>query len=455
MSESEFIQVAVLRYADACSQPTRLQPDCPFIELGEGGTTCRVQCRDIARHLLRVRTPARPASSFDAGMHLQVSRTQSITPSSEWHPVALVTLFARVMSSFPFVSGGHLRRTIDGTQAIGELALLGLDTQVLLGAYADEYAFGIDVATSLDLGPGEDAERATYWEGWVLLRDSISTPTVKGDLDPEFRRAVRGWARTADPESIIDRCPPKSLPTSATKDCRAQEAEYRWLITRLSETYLENWGLEALQTEYQYVTCAWQPSFVPTALLGLRSESRCAVAEALAQKLMSTDRSPKESRIHDAFTKQAINLVESGDVKGAATLLGVACDLHPDDWMLANNHGFCLIPLDPERAIAAFARAREGAPDGRAIPLVEANDALAHIRAGRPQRAAEIIGATDLGAVPQDESLLWTAEAGEFNSTLEAKQIPLHAYWVLLGDFIQRQKPSSSPSEVTGDASGP
>ncbi len=455
MSESEFIQVAVLRYADACSPPTRLQPDCPFIELGEGGAACRVQCRDIARQLLRVRTPARPASSFDAGMHLQVSRTQSITPNSEWHPVALVAVFARVMSSFPFSSGGHLRRTIDGTQAIGELALLGLDAQVLLGAYADEYAFGIDVATSLDLGPGEDAERAAYWEGWGLLRDSISTPTVKGDLDPEFRRAVSGWVRTADPESIIDRRPPESLLTPPTRDCRAQEAEYRWLITRLSETYLESWGLEALETEYQYVTCMWEPSFVPTTLVGLRTESRGAVAEALAQKLMSTDRDPKASRIHDAFTTQAINLVESGDTRGAATLLGVACDLHPDDWMLANNHGFCLIPLDPEQAVASFARAREGAPDGRAIPLVEANDALAHIRAGRLQRAAEIIRATDLVPYPEDESLLWTAEAGEFNSTLEAKWIPLQDYWALLGEFIQRQEPSSSPSRATGDASGP
>lgn len=457
MSESEFMQVAVLRYADACIPPNQLQPDCPYVEPTDHGYACKTQCRDIQRRLLRLGTEPRAASSFDAGMLLQVSRSRSTTPGPDWHPVALLAVFAEVMESFPFVTAGNLHRTIDGTQALGELALLGLDPHALLGAFANEYALVLDVAISFEIGPAAVAEQPAYRDDWARLRQSMPAAREQkpGELDPEFHRAVGNWVRTGDPEWVVARRPPESLPTPASsREGRGREAEYRWLIERLTKTYLDEWSVETLEREYRYLTRMWEPSEVPTALVDLRRESRAAVADAWAKKVTSSDGDPETIRVQEAFTRQAINLVQSDDTQSAVTLLRVACELHPDDWMLANNYGFCLIPLDPTTAIESLARARGAAPDGRTIPLVEANDALAHIRAGNLQRAAEIVRATAAEAAPEKEYLLWVGDAGRFDSELEARLIPLQEYWALLAAFIERQESSSSPSAATGDAAG-
>lgn len=93
-------------------------------------------------------------------------------------------------------------------------------------------------------------------------------------------------------------------------------------------------------------------------------------------------------------------------------------------------------------------------PDGRAIPLIEANDAVAHIRAGRIAEAAAIIEATDGGGVPREEALLWVAEDGVLSSALEAKRLPLQDYWNMLAELIQLQGSSSDPSKEAEDVAG-
>ena len=445
MSESDFVQVAVGRYADTCIPPTKLQIDCPYAVTDGLGRSCQLECRTVQRQLLRVNREGVSRSSFDAGMVLQTSKAQSRTPNALWHPSALLTVLRKVMRSAPFITRGHLHRTVDGTQTLGELAHLGLDPHALLGAFAEEYSIGLDASISLDVGPSASAERSSYRDGWATLRDAMygSTKTA-GELNPEFSRAVANWVRQGDPEAVIDRRPPDVLPSDGNHNDSTAGAEYRWLITRLTETYLDDWSQEALEAEFRYITCVWQPSTIPTTLIALRAEARASVADALARKVLSNDSDPATFRIRAAFTQQAIGLVQLGDTQGATTLLKVACELHPGDWMLANNYGFCLIPSDPDLAMIALAKAGGMAVLSSSVPLIEANKAMAMIRAGHFVEAAGIIAARSADQVPEDQALLWVAPGvtSLANAPLEASFLPLRDYWELLRNFLVAESPS-------------
>jgi hypothetical protein len=449
MTEFEFMQVAVGRYADTCIPPSNLQVDCPFVVDTGSGYSCETQCRTVQRQLLRVSPERVGRSSFDAGMLLQLSRAQSEAPNSQWHPSALFTILRRVMTSYPFLVNGHLQRTIDGTQAVGELAHLGLDMHLLLGVYAEEYSLGMDAAVSLQLGPRETAEKSGYISGWTALRDDdcISTDADGEELNPEFRRSVAHWLRSGDAESIVDRRPPDQLPRPGTTNAAsAEELEYRWLATRLTETYLDNWSREALEMEFRYIACMWRPSAVPGPLIGLRTETRAAVADALAAKVLSGEGDSATIRAQHAFTEQAVSLVELGDNVGAARLLEVGFELYPGDWMIANNYGFCLIPSDPARAANVLAAAMRNSPIESGIPLVEANTAVALIRAGDIVGAARLIDSREVEEFPEDEeALLWVPQGLRWrDAALEAKWVSLREYWALL-------KQSLTPEELSSD----
>src|SRR5450759_3401296 len=153
--------------------------------------------------------------------------------------------------------------------------------------------------------------------------------------------------------------------------------------------------------------CTWQPSTVPTALIGLRLETRAAIADALARKVLSRDSDPDTVRTRAAFTQQAVDLVQLGDTKGAAMLLKVACELHPGDWMLANNYGFSLIPSDAESALRSLDRATSLVDDGSPVPVLEANKAVAMIRSGDSPTAKRLISARSVGQIPDDEAWMW------------------------------------------------
>jgi len=322
---------------------------------------------------------------------------------------------------------------------------LGLDPHGLLGAFADEYSLGLDASISLGVGPRAGAERASYREGWTSVRDAIYGSTkAPGELNPAFSRDVANWVREGDPEAVIDRCPPEALPAGGIRTDYIANAEYRWLVTRLTETYLDNWEQEALETEFRYITCMWQPSFVPTTLIALRTETRASVADALARKVLSRDSDPATLRTRTAFTQQAVSLVQLGDASGAATLLRVACEFHPGDWMLANNYGFCLIPLEAESALSALNKATGLVDLGTTMPILEANTAMAMIRAGDSSSAKLIIAARSADQVPEDEAWLWVSQDAKnpTSSPLEARLLPLRDYWELIRSVLENPGPS-------------
>lgn len=406
MNDSSFLQVAVARYADRCIPPSELQVDCPFVQRVADGLACMQQCRDVQLHLSRVYVDESDDSAYDAQKHLLNCRELSSVPDSRWDPPALAVLLDQTLMSPPFLQGGTLKRAVDGTQALAELARCGLEPSAVLGAKARGFAIGMD----LFLRPGMtewDVEDDRLLDGWRRLRARFVSGGEEDDFSESFQSAVEAWVRTADAEDVLMRRPPEVLPPAPRVEPTQIEKEYAWVLTRLGRTYLDQWDLDSLLTEHRWLRKVSTLSHVPSVLTAARETSLVEVSNALATRL-SDERDTQESVTVQAITAQAIDLVESGEFSVAANLFAAARRMQPGNWELVNNHAFCLLPGDASAALKEFDEASRLRGESEGDSLIAMNRALALVRLGRISDAFEQVELITARALPDRDAVMWS-----------------------------------------------
>lgn len=306
LSDAELKIVSLVRYVDACD-PAHRHRDCPYVVERDGAPTCREECREVLASALRHGRAAAPAArTFDA-RELLLGETGS-TPHVLWHTSSLLQVVVDVAQTHPLLDDGtlNLRRLVDATSALGALGCRGLDPDRIVRR-------GIAETMKLTLA------------GWLERLEFSDEPRGNDQYAAQWRAFFRGNAEEPiSPGGYI-------------------------------QTYLPEWSSESLKLEYRYLTGAWSPG-LPPALLEERELSREDVATALADRAVA-DGDTVDPATMTSLTSQAVALLEEGQRKAAAALLDGARRLRPSDLTLQQNHAFCILVDEPERARATFMHA--------------------------------------------------------------------------------------------------
>ena len=415
--ERDLLAIAVSRYADMCG-PT-LHPDCPFARDDGSTRRCDRECRKIVAGLVRPQAQRDgPEMPFDAQQALLLSRSINASPTTLWSATALLGALQDVAETRAVDAKGrtNLRRWIDGTSALASLEQLGLNTEKLFKfGVVPVLAESIDTSLMVAKFQMKDGRKIDgRLQDLVALRDrytAASTATRKVDSlqpSPDFRNRVTRWLESADPETAIKWELPSELPEGRPAEEPPEAHEFRWLIDRLTKTYLHQWPLSSLHAEYRYTFEGWAPSLVPHAIIGERRISPDKLAREIAGRAVT--RGGADPNAAFALVLRASEAIDDGNREIAAAIFETARSLSPSDPTLANNHGFCLLPDDPAKALEAFSTARRlGLED----VLLSANTALAHLWLGAPAAAlAECNAARKRGVPSRHPAYIWSASVG-------------------------------------------
>jgi hypothetical protein len=339
--------------------------------------------------LVRPQNDGHFSGDFDAGRVLIEARALSPEPSALWPTSALVSVLAKVARSFPYSLDGselQLRRIVDGTTALALLGRRGLDVRELLSfglAPMLNSAIGVSLSIKGD-------SRSTDWPGSEQWRDlaersgASSIDLMSRGGNDSFLHVVLKWIQTSEPIDILKWTPPTSAKVDGTiSEDPAVACEYRWFVTRLAQTFLDEWPTDALELEYRFARGEWRPSHVPTGLLSERLESPEAVAHAIAERTIKGSGSYGSEAVA-TLTQRAVDFIASGRVDLAANAFATARSMAPQDADFANNYGFCLLPSDPQSALDAFYESRRL---GRSDAILSANIGLALFRSDAAQDA--------------------------------------------------------------------
>jgi hypothetical protein len=355
---------------------------------------------------------------FDAAAVLMAAQSETSTPAEIWPTSALIQVLQNVARSWAVIPGDdspHLRRLIDGTNALAYLMQRGLDGQALL-----THGVGQAIATAIDACLAFiEVDGDTSWQDWSHLEpwrklrshfadDQATGPELR--LNDLFRSSVMGWISTSDACDVLSWVPPEDfLPRPADLDT-AKAEEYSWFVTRMTRTYLSDWPAEDLQLEYRMLKGDWKPEHVPLALVAERTESRAAVTEAIAAKQLSGVSPDTETLA--VLTHQAVDFINQGERERAATVFSAARAVEPRNPHFANNYAFCILPENPRAALEAFNEARQL---GRDDVVVRSNLALAYSLIGQKQSALDVLEEFYQPPLEALSAFLWVVnDIGEF-----------------------------------------
>ncbi|MBP2704373.1 hypothetical protein JOL79_11170 [Microbispora sp. RL4-1S] len=229
--------------------------------------------------------------------------------------------------------------------------------------------------------PGEDRGDQLWQtrvdvEGWRKLLRMHSPPTggteEVSDLvntTAEVFAPLLNWAAQASMSDLVTlRLPDheqfwKCIPLP--RDYRAITIQYRWLVERLTATYLKQWTLASLLLEYRFRQNLQSMSF-PAWVIEARDVPLDDVAKSIAHRTAvdwepASEGLPQPKFLLAEMANHARGLLKAGRAADAAALFEFALEKWPDDIEARNNLGFCLISSDPERALTHLnTAAREG-----------------------------------------------------------------------------------------------
>ncbi|MBU1227416.1 MAG: hypothetical protein KJ698_09465 [Actinobacteria bacterium] len=130
--------------------------------------------------------------------------------------------------------------------------------------------------------------------------------------------------------------------------------ESTWLITRFTSTYLGDWPEESLKEEWRYLHGELPPP-LPGSVMRQRIVSESDIAKELANRAV-TSRKKHWLISSGKYTDRAADLLARGRFEEAALVFEALADATGDP-AAVNNLGFCLIPLDLDRALYELERA--------------------------------------------------------------------------------------------------
>ncbi|WP_157122263.1 tetratricopeptide repeat protein [Nocardia violaceofusca] len=273
----------------------------------------------------------------------------------------------------------------------------------------------------------KDKSGATSSLGWIeYLKSAIPGDVVlDGDVEDviepiysEFTWHIVLWILTAPVEDLISHRAPSAVPYSAPRESELppRDADAVWLVDRFTETYLGTWTPSSWVSEWRYMH-SQRSGCCPPGYMRDRPVDGPKLAEVLAEygsrefeKVLETTRTYK-GRIQVAqFTGVAIEAIKRGERHDAVALFRMISHAEPDDWEVANNLGFCLIPEDPNEAVEWIERSISSPYRPRALlPIAYLNLAFARFQCGDYEMALEAIQKAKSRGRPlsQIQSFMW------------------------------------------------
>lgn len=362
--------------------------------------------------MLRPSTAELRHRDFDAAEALLIARGKSHSPTSQWSTAALLMTLVRVVRSQPYRPDGSpvLARQVDGTSAFAFLGQRGVDPRrLMVHGFGSQLLLAIDSSLGLadlegTLSTGGNRQVLIAWQHLrreiVGNRASDETPLT---LSKTFRDHLRPWLATNEISDLLDWVPPSEGLELSGSEALPESQEYAWFVERFTKTYLTEWTDASLALEYRYVLEGWHPQSLPSELLLERELGAAKVCHEISRRTVHGR--PRDHEAKNALVERALEAIDKQRRDIAAAIFTSARTLDPDDAMIANNLGFCMIPDQPGEAIKVLAEARALGEQGL---LNIANLAAAHYLLGDFQGALSACSdALEIGLEESDSAWLW------------------------------------------------
>ncbi len=290
-------------------------------------------------------------------------------PSEQWRTVSLVTAMLGIITHGPeFEKPTPQARQAAFSAAADELSRRGLDAVALVrygmaqeviaplgaalvvGLISDDSPFdGIDIPSwqaALDFEPlirGSGPPIAGEATEWF---DSIFFPAIS---------RLEQWAASASLDELVNLTPPThdamaSLPPGGAGD-RGLREQYRWAVDHFAVTFYRDWRTESLHYELRWLDGDILPP-CPDELMRDRKIPRDQITQEIARRVVYKrgNADPGES-LADEMTRHAGKLLRQGRHREAAAVFEFGVQQRPEDAVVRNNLGFCLIPEEPRGAL--------------------------------------------------------------------------------------------------------
>ena len=211
----------------------------------------------------------------------------------------------------------HSRIDIDGVEVDSWYAVLDLEPRPMRGE--DETIARIEEVLSAVL------PRVQQWAANASIDDPVN-------LTPPTREALASWS-TGEP---LD---------------RNLLEQYRWAVDHFAKTFFRDWKTTSLHYELRWLDGDILPP-CPNELMLDRRVSREEITQEIARRTVYENRrpDPAESLVYE-MSRHALKLLRQGYCREAAAVFEFGVQQRLKDPDVRNNLGFCLIPIEPRRAL--------------------------------------------------------------------------------------------------------
>jgi len=428
LSDRRLLALAAARFAKDCAEADH--------QLSSSGSALCV-CREVAEQAALDVHGLERAQVFDAGRE-HVAHLNGF-PDRTWTSTALLREVIESWMAPPWNDlRGWFQRGVWATAALARLAERGIPPDALIRRGLQR-RFRVRLATLVVTARADLAVReensprppiATPLMPWVDALTSCGDQSVDRDTDAarnvpvriakaltgEFRHVVDAWLAESSIKDIIawrfDAEPHDGLVEGDLMLPGGSDA-LGWLIDRLEFTRLHDWRESSLLWEIRYLDAPDDTAAeagVPLVLLKERPSHLDLVIQSLR-------RSVRYKLIDDAvlgdlsvseLTSQVTALIGDGRVTTAVELLDAGVAERPYHQQLRSLLAFCLIPVEPDRALALLnsLSVHGTLSDG----LLGVNRAAAYLRRGEVAAARSELADVLKGAHDSD-ALLWPLSA--------------------------------------------
>ncbi|MYF45451.1 MAG: hypothetical protein F4223_03250 [Rhodobacteraceae bacterium] len=336
------------------------------------------------------------ASAYDA-REVYLS-DKSMGPPSTWRLAAvLVGLTELVESPPPEDPGQAIDRLAEIDELLGQVEARGLPFEMHVLPQLRS-AVGHAVFRQYFLAaPQETRGAASIPSDWLLaVKQHIES--VNADPEPTKEAMSQGfegilsttmnWAMAASWDQLVVWSPPSPSHTDDSLSQLHMVEGDTWITERFTRTYLSEWSVAALRSEWRYLHGQLLPP-CDSSEMRVREISASDLAKVMADRL-GADRRPSE-RLIDMLVRPAVKFLEDDRRTEAAALFEAALRLDPRNANALNNLGFCLLPDDPEQALRHLDAAIDtGNAD---MEISNANRVLALALLGRWTSACDLAAA--------------------------------------------------------------
>ncbi|MGV9541029.1 hypothetical protein ACWDSF_06850 [Nocardia beijingensis] len=254
------------------------------------------------------------------------------------------------------------------------------------------------------------AEAGSWDEATATVTQDIAIPVA-----PAALAHLLGWIQLAPTRKVLAWAADETLELgSALPQQPAKEikAAYRWLIDRLTVTYLKRWHTDSLHYEWRWIHNQIEAPF-DVSVLAERAVDLESLNAEIAQR--AVNRQADAALLTHAETKnRALDLLRAGDRRSASALFRAVCRERPDDAEAHNNVGFCLLPDEPTQALIHLLKSRELGFDSfatNAVNMMQAYFLNYHYRLALD--VAQAVWETWKTSAPRLRAHLWSWENPE------------------------------------------